>query len=204
MIDSYRTVKKESQAKVVRKKSRFISTCFHVESTDEVTSLINRARREYHDASHRCYAYRVLASNGLIEYGSDAGEPSGSAGAPILQQIAKLDLYNVLVIVVRYFGGTKLGIRGLIEAYGDTTAQALASADIVLERREVSLQVRFPPEITSQVLGLVHHHQARVGNLSYDKEGHALVTIPESLVKDFTDRLTEATGARAVWEEGND
>jgi uncharacterized YigZ family protein len=204
MTDCYRTLRQKAHAKIVRKKSRFISTCHHVESSEEVASTLERARLEYHDATHRCYAYRILADDNTIEYSSDAGEPSGSAGLPILQQIQKQDLYNVLVIVARYFGGTKLGIRGLIQAYGDAATEVLSSTKAFLARKEARLSVRFPPEISSQVFALIHRHPAQVENVNYDEQGHVLVVVPRSVVRSFTGELTEVTGARAHWEEEND
>ncbi|MEA3238400.1 MAG: YigZ family protein [Candidatus Bipolaricaulota bacterium] len=204
MIDSYRTLYGEAQAKIVRKKSRFIAVCYHVSSPEEVSSLLEKTRHTYHDASHRCYAYRLLGKDTPIAYSSDAGEPAGSAGLPILQQIEKYDLYDVLVIVVRYFGGTKLGIGGLIHAYGDATAEALTAAKIVTKKQEIRLSVHFPPEISSRVMGLIHRHPARVEDVRYEKDAHILVALPVSCVERFTRELTEATGARAHWEERHD
>jgi len=204
MIDSYHTVNGEAQAKITRKKSRFVALCYHVSTAEEVASTLERVRRTYHDASHRCYAYRLLNDGGPIEYSSDAGEPAGSAGLPILQQIEKEDLYDVLIVVVRYFGGTKLGIGGLIHAYGDATADALDAAKIVVKKQEVRLFVRFPPEVTSAVMGLIHRHPARVEDVKYEEEAHILVALPASKVERFTRELTETTGARAHWEERHD
>ncbi len=204
MIDSYRTVEGKSQAKITRKKSRFIALCYRVASPEEVDLLLEKARHTYHDASHRCYAYRLLGESMPIEYSSDAGEPAGSAGLPILQQIQKNDLYDVLVIVVRYFGGTKLGIGGLIHAYGDVAAEAIAAAKIVIKKQEIRLSLIFPPEISSAVMSLIHRHPARVEDVKYEKEARVLVVLPPSGVKRFTRELTEATGARAHWEEGHD
>lgn len=204
MIDSYRTPEGESRAKIVRKKSRFIALCYHISSAEEVASLLEQTRRTYHDASHRCYAYRIIGKDTPIAYSSDAGEPAGSAGLPILQQIEKHDLYNVLVIVVRYFGGTKLGIGGLIHAYGDATAEALAAARIITKKQEIKLSVHFPPEISSRVMGLIHRHPARVEDVKYEQDAQVLVALPVSCVERFTRELTEATGARAHWEERHD
>jgi len=204
MIDSYRTLAGESRAKIMRKKSRFIALCHHASSQEEVSSLLEKTRHTYHDASHRCYAYRLLGEGAPVVYSSDAGEPAGSAGLPILQQIQKHGLYNVLVIVVRYFGGTKLGIGGLIHAYGDATAEALAAAKIVTKKQEIRLSVHFPPEISSRVMGLIHRHPARVEDVKYEQDAQVLVALPVSCVERFTRELTEATGARAHWEERHD
>ena len=204
MIDSYRTLDEKAQAKILRKKSRFIGLCYQISSTEEVASLLEQSRRAYHDASHRCYAYRIFSKDTPIAYSSDAGEPAGSAGLPILQQIQKHDLYNVLVIVVRYFGGTKLGIGGLIHAYGDATSAALATAKIITKKQEIKLSVHFPPEISSRVMGLIHRHPVRVEDVTYEEEARVLVALPVSCVERFTRELTEASGARAHWEERHD
>jgi len=204
MIDSYRTLEEGAQAKIVRKRSRFIALCYHVSSVEQVNSRLEAVRRAHHDASHCCYAYRLLGNGDPIEHSSDAGEPAGSAGLPILQQIEKLDLFDVMVAVVRYFGGTKLGIGGLIHNYSDVTAEAIAAAKIVVKRQEIRLSVRFPPEITSAVMGLIHRHPARVKDVQYGREARVTVALPPSGVDRFTDELTEATGARAHWEEEHD
>ena len=204
MIDSYRTIQEEAQAKIVRKKSRFISLCYPASSIKQVGMFLEQARHTYHDASHRCYAYRLLGVDAPIEYSSDAGEPAGSAGLPILQQIEKQDLYDVLVVVVRYFGGIKLGIGGLIHAYGDATTKVLAMAKIIVRKQEVRLSVSFPPEISSRVMGLIHRHPARVEDVKYEQDAQVLVALPVSCVERFTRELTEATGARAHWEEKHD
>ena len=204
MIDSYRTIESDTQAKITRKKSRFIALCHHASSLEEVNSLLEATRRTYHDASHFCYAYRLLGDDASIEYSSDAGEPAGSAGLPILQQIQKAGLYDVLVIVVRYFGGTKLGIGGLIRAYSDAAAAALAAAKVVVKKQEVRLSVSFPPEITSAVMSLIHRHPARVEDVRYEQSAHVLVALPPSGIERFKRELTEATGARARWEEKHD
>ena len=204
MIDSYRTLDGQAQAKIVRKKSHFVALCYHVLSAEDVASLLEKTRHTYHDASHRCYAYRLLGKGTPIEYSSDAGEPAGSAGLPILQQMEKYDLYDVLVIIVRYFGGTKLGIGGLIHAYGDATAEALTAAKIVTKKQEIRLSVHFPPEISSRVMGLIYRHPARVEDVKYEQDAHVLVALPVSCVERFTRELTEATGARAHWEERHD
>ena len=204
MIDSYHTIESDTQAKITRKKSRFIALCYPVSSIERVEGLLEQARHAYHDASHRCYAYRLLGDDAPIEYSSDAGEPAGSAGLPILQQIQKAGLYDVLVIVVRYFGGTKLGIGGLIHVYSDAAAEALAAAKVVVKKQEVRLSVSFPPEITAAVMSLIHRHPARVEDVRYEQSAHVLVALPPSGIERFKRELTEATGARARWEEKHD
>ena len=128
--DEYKTVAARSEGLFKDNGSRFIAFAFPVETTDEVKSVVDGLKKEYHDARHHCYAYR-LGWKGDVFRANDDGEPSGSAGRPILGQIDSLGLSDVLVVVVRYFGGIKLGIPGLIRAYKTSAADALASAQVV-------------------------------------------------------------------------
>lgn len=115
------------EAETKEKRSLFIGRVFRAENEEEARERIREISRKHADASHNCWAYRV-GSSGTVEYFSDAGEPSGTAGKPILGAILRADVVNAVVIVTRYFGGTKLGVRGLIEAYGKCASLALDAA----------------------------------------------------------------------------
>ena len=128
--DQYRSIAAPSEGLFKDNGSRFIALAYPVETEEEVKSIVAGLRKEYHDARHHCYAYR-LGYKGDVWRASDDGEPSGSAGRPILGQIDSLGLSDILVVVVRYFGGIKLGIPGLIRAYKTSTADALSSAQII-------------------------------------------------------------------------
>ena len=128
--DSYRSVAATAQGLFKDNGSRFIAFACPVETEEEVRTLVSSYRKEYHDARHHCYAYR-LGYRGDVFRASDDGEPSGSAGRPILGQIDSASLSDILVVVVRYFGGIKLGIPGLIRAYKTATADAIANATVV-------------------------------------------------------------------------
>lgn len=128
--DAYRSIKAPSEGLFKDNGSRFIALAYPVETEEEVKTIVAALRKEYHDARHHCYAYR-LGHLGDVFRSSDDGEPSGSAGRPILGQIDSAGLSDILVVVVRYFGGIKLGIPGLIRAYKTSTADALASAKVV-------------------------------------------------------------------------
>ena len=129
-FDAYRSIAARSEGLFKDNGSRFIALAYPVETEDEVREIVAGLKKEYHDARHHCYAYR-LGYKGDRFRANDDGEPSGSAGRPILGQIDSLGLSDVLVVVVRYFGGIKLGIPGLIRAYRTSTADALGQADIV-------------------------------------------------------------------------
>lgn len=127
ILDTYQSISGPGEGLFKDNGSRFIAFAFPVESEEEVKTIVDRLKKEYHDARHHCYAYRIGNDGGKWR-ANDDGEPSGSAGRPILGQIDSAGLSDVLVVVVRYFGGIKLGIPGLIRAYKTSTADALAAA----------------------------------------------------------------------------
>lgn len=128
--DTFRSIASPSRGLFKDNGSRFIALAYPVTTEEEIKSIITSVRKEYHDARHHCYAYR-LGYRREISRANDDGEPSSSAGKPILGQIDSLELSDILVVVVRYFGGIKLGIPGLIRAYRSSTADALDHAEIV-------------------------------------------------------------------------
>ena len=127
---SYKTVKKDAFAETEIKKSRFLAHIAEVRSEEEAEALIKETKKKYYDASHSCSAY-ILNSDKGIRHSSDDGEPSGTAGKPILDVISGAGLSNVIVIVTRYFGGTELGTGGLVRAYSGATAEVLKNSEIV-------------------------------------------------------------------------
>ena len=141
-FDAYQSVGAPSQGLFKDNGSRFIAFAYPVETEDQVKAYVSALKKEYHDARHHCFAYR-LGYKGDVWRASDDGEPSGSAGRPILGQIDSLGLSDVLVVVVRYFGGIKLGIPGLIRAYKTSTADALQQASIVPTIAGKNFRVRF-------------------------------------------------------------
>ena len=126
----YNTIKENASYEIVEKKSKFIGNVFYVESKEEAEKIIKEQKKKYHDARHNCWAYRVLDDNCVTEKSSDDGEPSGTAGAPMLNILSKENIVNTLVIVTRYFGGILLGTGGLVKAYSESTKLALEQAKI--------------------------------------------------------------------------
>ena len=124
----FKTIKKEAEAIVTEKKSKFIGNVFYVESSDEAERLIEEIRKRYYSARHTCFAYRIVSKSGIIEKQSDDGEPTGTAGMPILNILSKRNLCNVLVVVTRYFGGILLGTGGLVRAYSESATNAIERA----------------------------------------------------------------------------
>ena len=196
-MDAYRTLASRGSARLTRERSRFLAFVEPAATVDEIEERLAAIQRQYHDATHVCYAYRCRAELGIVARANDAGEPSGSAGTPILQQLEAADLVNVLAAVVRYFGGVKLGVGGLVRAYGAVTAAALAEASTIEQHLEVTLRLRYPIEVNAAVMRAIHRHGARVLDIRYDTQGEATVTVPPSRVTSFADSVREETGARA-------
>jgi len=200
MIEAYRTIAAPSKARITRKRSRFLAFVHPIGSLDEMEATLAEIRHATHDASHHCTAYRLLGSAEPISSANDAGEPAGSAGPPILRRLEEADLLNVLAVVVRYFGGTKLGVGGLIRAYGDATEAALESARIVERRIFVDLVIRFPADVNSGVMATIHRSGAEVREIRYDGTAEVHVAISPSAVPSFREAIRNATGDRAVTE----
>lgn len=127
----FKTVKENAFAEIVEKKSKFIANVFYVETREEAEDIIKSMNKKYHDARHNCHAYRIFSEEGVFEKSSDDGEPSGTAGAPMLTILSKNELANVLVIVTRYFGGILLGTGGLVKAYSKACSLGLEKAQII-------------------------------------------------------------------------
>ena len=151
LFDAYSSIAAPSEGLYKDNGSRFIALAYPVETEEEVKAIVAGLRKQYHDARHHCFAYR-LGYKGNVFRSSDDGEPSGSAGRPILGQIDSAGLSDVLVVVVRYFGGIKLGIPGLIRAYKTSTADALAQAQVVEKIAGVWLRLSFGYESMNAVM----------------------------------------------------
>ncbi len=181
----YRTIAAPSQAKYTEKMSRFLAFAHPVETVEQARELITRYTNEYHDARHVCWAYMLGAKR--LEYQStDNGEPSGTAGKPILGQINSFELTDVVVIVVRYFGGIKLGTSGLIVAYREAAKEALSQAEIVkLEEKEV-ITLQFPYLEMNDVMKVVKSTTATVLEQEFDNVCRLTLNVPSSIVDLFS------------------
>lgn len=124
-MENFISIKENIQTELVVKKSKFICNLIKVENQEEAENMIKKLKKKYHDARHNCVAYRVMKNEQILEKSSDDGEPSGTAGGPMLNILQKNNLCNILVVVTRYFGGILLGTGGLVRAYSDVTLQAI-------------------------------------------------------------------------------
>lgn len=159
--DQYQTIENPSEGFYREKGSRFIAIAVPVPSIEEIKLQIEKVRREYHDARHHCYAYRLGPEPYEVRQNDD-GEPSGTAGKPIYGQILSFGLTNILVIVVRYFGGVKLGTGGLIQAYKSAARDAISKSNILTKTWNVTMEIRFDYVLMDPVMRMIRDDGARI------------------------------------------
>ena len=195
-FDAYRSIAARSEGLFKDNGSRFIALAYPVETEEEVREIVAALKKEYHDARHHCYAYR-LGYKGDKFRANDDGEPSGSAGRPILGQIDSLGLSDVLVVVVRYFGGIKLGIPGLIRAYKTSTADALGQAEIVEKVAGKRFRLTFDYLSMNGVMKVLKDLGLTPAGQDFGLQCSLEVRVRLALEEDFRSRLAEV----AVLEE---
>lgn len=189
MIDEYKTItNKIGEGTYSEKRSKFLAFSHHVETLDEVKEIVASYRKKYYDARHVCYAYMLGAERTEFR-ANDDGEPSSTAGKPILGQINSNDLTDILIIVVRYYGGVNLGTGGLIVAY--KAAAALAIEDSVQETRQVEELVKydFPYVMMNDVMRVVKEMQPRIVSQEYDNTCSITLSIRKSEAETLRGRL---------------
>ena len=167
MVTSFKTIKTSTEGLYKEKGSKFIALAIPVSDTDEIDAHLLAVKKKYHDARHHCYAY-ILEPGADVFRANDDGEPNHSAGDPILGQIRSFGLTNVLVIVVRYFGGTKLGVSGLINAYKTATKNALEEALIITKKVTKEVTLLFPYQSTNEVMKLVAEIDLKIDSQEFD------------------------------------
>lgn len=159
--DTYLTIKSLSEGLYKDRSSKFFFFAYPVKTEDEIKEKLSDLRKTYYDARHHCYAY-ILGKDGESYRAVDDGEPNHSAGDPILGQIRSNNLTNILIVVVRYFGGTKLGMSGLIQAYKTSAAMAIAENEIIEEKVLESIQIKFQYASMNEVMKLVKTHELSI------------------------------------------
>ena len=140
-MKEFKTIEKEENSEIIEKKSKFIGTICPVQSEEEAENKIKEIKKKYYDARHNCFAYRVLKEENVIERSSDDGEPSGTAGAPMLNILKQKNICNVLVIVTRYFGGILLGTGGLVRAYSQATESAIENSNLINKTKGIEVEI---------------------------------------------------------------
>lgn len=191
--DSYLTLAGKSEGIYKELGSKFLYFGFPVKSEENIKSELAALRKTYFDASHHCYAW-VLGKESLQFRANDDGEPNHSAGDPILGQIRSHQLSNTLIVVVRYFGGTKLGVSGLIKAYKSAAALAIEENQIIREWVKTTLELRFPYPAMNEVMKVVKSHELEIGSQEMQLDCKMTLTFREGLKAQVLEKLEEIEG----------
>ena len=202
MEDVYKTVKGISEGLYKEKGSKFIARAYPVKTEEEIKEVQQSLRKEFYDARHHCYAWRIDARNERTR-SNDDGEPSGTAGKPILNQIFSYELYDVLVVVIRYFGGTKLGVSGLINAYKTATREALDNAAIIEKEIRDLYQVEFEYPIMNKVMRVIKEEGLVIKEQDFDNQCIIKLEIKLSTINKSTNRLKQILGVKLKKLSGN-
>lgn len=193
--DTYKTIVGEAESVYTEKRSKFIAIALPVHSIEEVKFYLDGYQKKYYDARHVCYAY-MIGVEGKIFRSNDNGEPSGTAGRPILGQIKSNELTNVLIIVVRYFGGIKLGTSGLIVAYRTAAAQVIAESVIVEQTANEDICIVFEYSFMNDVMRIVKEESPEIIEQKYNMDCVMRLRIRKSMIERLRSRLSKVKTLR--------
>jgi uncharacterized YigZ family protein len=193
--DRYKTIEMKGQGLFKDKGSKFIAYAYPVESEEEIKEHIKHLKKEHHNARHHCYAYRI-GNHGEQYRANDDGEPSGTAGRPILGQLLSFDVSNILVVVVRYFGGTLLGVSGLINAYKNATADVLNNLQIIEKTIEEKYMLRFDYPLQNHVSKIIKENAVEIKNAVYETDCLLEISVRLKNEKQTYDSLSKINGLK--------
>lgn len=200
---SYLILYKEGNGEIFEKKSRFIADIFPVDTQEEAIQYIEGVRKKYYDARHHCFAYTIGEKNEVVR-SSDDGEPSGTAGHPMLDVIMGAGIHNVLVVVTRYFGGTLLGTGGLVRAYSEAAKEGIKNS-IILEKR---LGKRVSILTDYERIGKMQNIISKLGltelDTKYEENVEVILLVPQEDLAHFRDTVTEVSSGRVKIDVGED
>ncbi len=196
MEDVYQTIEKESQGFFKDKGSKFYSFAYPVKNEDEIKEILARLRKEHHSARHHCYAWR-LGTEEITFRANDDGEPSSTAGKPILGQLQSFNVTNTLIVVVRYFGGTLLGVSGLINAYRNAAADALKNAEIKQKTVEREIILDFTYNELAEVMNTIKHENLTVIYTRFEERCNLAVSVRKSEIDKVTAVFNNIYGVSA-------
>ncbi|WP_017733422.1 IMPACT family protein [Nafulsella turpanensis] len=186
--DTFLTLSRPAESLYKEKGSKFIGLAYPITSEEEVKEVLEDLRKTYYDARHHCYAY-IIGAEGEKYRANDDGEPNHSAGDPILGQIKSNELTNTLVVVVRYFGGTKLGVSGLITAYKTAAADAIAASEIIEEVVKERLHIRYGYESTNEVMRLIKEYELDILEQEFTADCRMLLAVRQSFYPSLMEKL---------------
>ncbi|MBN2664687.1 MAG: YigZ family protein [Bacteroidales bacterium] len=188
--DSYKTIKTNSEGFFKDKQSKFYSFAYHVNDEEEIKEIQKSLRKKFHDAKHHVYAF-VIGENCEIYRYSDDGEPSNSSGPPIYNTIKSFELTNILVVVVRYFGGKKLGIPGLINAYKSATEDAINNAQIIEKTSDVTLELTFAYSLMNKVMYIFDKTGANILEQTFTTDCKIIANIRKGKKDELVEKLNK-------------
>ncbi len=191
--DTYNTISAPAEIIYKEKSSKFITYAYPVESEEQIREHLEKLHKLHYDATHHCYAWR-LGFRGEKFRANDDGEPSSTAGKPILGQLISQGVTNCLIVVVRYFGGTKLGVSGLIEAYRDSSAEVLAEADIVERTIDVTVEIHFSYMAMNSVMRIIKDEQPKIIEQLFDNLCQMKLSIREGQAEVLISKLNKVEG----------
>ena len=190
MTDEYRTISSTSEGYYTEKRSKFLAFAHHVENVAEVKDIVTGYRKKYYDARHVCYAY-MLGPERQEFRANDDGEPSSTAGKPILGQINSNELTNILIVVVRYYGGVNLGTSGLIVAYREAAADAIAHATVETRQVEEIVKYSFAYPMMNDVMHIVKDMAPRIVSQTYDNTCEIVLSIRKCEAEQLKSKLSK-------------
>ncbi|MCR4769331.1 MAG: YigZ family protein [Bacteroidaceae bacterium] len=193
MSDTYKTIKGNVEGTYSEKRSKFLAFAYHVTSIEEVKTYIAQIQKKYYDARHVCYAYMLGPTRENFR-ANDNGEPSGTAGKPILGQINSYELTDILIVIVRYFGGIKLGTSGLIVAYRQAAIEALENAEIIEKTVDEDIDIEYDFEAMNKVMKIIKDLQPQIINQNYDNLCTMTLRIRKSLMPQMKEKLLKIEG----------
>jgi len=189
--DEYSTIKIACTGQIKIKGSRFIGHAIPVRTVVEAEEQIEQIAKKFYDASHNCYAYRIGFEENLVNRHSDAGEPAGTAGLPIYQALASRQISDLVVVITRYFGGTKLGKGGLIRAYREATLVTLENTDLIKKIVFINYRICYPYSETGDVMHQIESANAKIQKSDYGDQVTLVVAIRRSRAAPFKAKLIE-------------
>lgn len=194
MSDTYQTIKKTGEGLYKEKGSKFIAFAYHVTSEEEIKKQLDALHKEYYNARHICYAYRIGYDKDALFRINDDGEPSSTAGKPIFGQILSYDLTNILIVVIRYFGGTKLGVSGLINAYKSSAKEAILETEIITNVRTETLCLHYGYQLTNEVMRLSKEHHFDIVKQEFEHDCKLYIAVKLSEVERMRQMLLKVPG----------
>ena len=196
-MDEFKTITKHSQGLYKEKGSKFIALAYPVYTEEEVKTILQGLRKEYYDARHHCYSYRLGADKKKYRINDD-GEPSGSAGKPIHGQILSYDLTDILIVVIRYFGGTKLGVSGLISAYRTAAKEAIESNKILVKTVQIITEIDFDYIQLNDVMRIVKELNPKILSQEFEMDCKMRLSIRENDYEELLGKLLKVKNLKVL------